>query len=110
MPEVKYAGHSKRKISPKELALHGWTPDAKPLWHFGRCYTHKDGWHISHCGHPTAHYPYILRDPDGRMILTGAAWGNPPTFGTAWPTVASAVDFVAAQREVIEEQMRKGKS
>lgn len=86
---------SKRRISPKELRSLGWTPEEKPKWHFGRSYRHRDGWRISHCGHPTALWPYVLQDPSGRMILTGAAFGNPPEYGTAWPTVASAVDYVA---------------
>lgn len=26
----------------------------------------KDGWIIEHCGHPTANFPYMLYDPDGK--------------------------------------------
>jgi hypothetical protein len=88
---------SRRRISPKELRLRGWTAEPKHKYLAGRDYAHKDGWHISHCGHPTAHWPYILTDPSGATILTGAAFGNPPNYGTAWPTVASAVDYVASQ-------------
>ena len=29
------------------------------------------------------------------MILTGVAFGMPADYGRAWPTVASAVDYVA---------------
>ena len=87
---------SHRRISPKELRAHGWTPDPPPAdkHMIGRCYTHRDGWHISHCGHPTALWPYVLKNPAGRMILTGAAVSGNPEFGTAWPTVAAAVDYV----------------
>lgn len=85
---------SSRTISPKELRFRGWEPAGGR-----RNYNHKDGWTIRHCGHPTALWPYILRNPAGYMILTGAAFGNPPDYGRAWPTVASAVDYVATQKE-----------
>ena len=88
---------SHRRISPKELRAHGWTAEPKQRYTAGRSYWHRDGWHISHCGHPTALWPYILRTPAGDMVLTGAAFGNPPDYGTAWPSVASAVDYVATQ-------------
>jgi hypothetical protein len=70
----------RRRISPKELNTKGW----KPLG--GRTYRHVTGWLIEHCGHPTALWPYALYDPSGKMILTPS--------GRAWPTVASAVDYV----------------
>jgi hypothetical protein len=84
-----------RRISPKELRDKGWTPQPKPAFGAGRDYHHRDGWIISHCGHPTANYPYMLTDPDGCDILTGAAVSGRRDYGTAWPTVAAAVDYVA---------------
>jgi len=94
---------SHRRISPKELRAQGWEPAKRHKSHlFGRDFTHKDGWKITHCGHPTALWPYILQTPDGRMILTGAAGPlRRADFGTAWPTVASAVDYVASLQEVL---------
>jgi hypothetical protein len=87
---------SRHKISPKELKALGWErvrrSDAPHL--FGRDFTHRDGWRITHCGHPTALWPYILEDPAGRMILTGAEISGRADYGVAWPTVASAVDYV----------------
>jgi hypothetical protein len=91
---------SNRKIiSPKELKAQGWTKTGSRFdpGNFGRVYTHKDGWKISHCGHPTALWPYLLTDPDGRIILTGVLGSGNPAHGTAWPTVAQAVDFVATR-------------
>jgi len=90
---------SRRKISAKELRSLGWEKTGSRFdpGNFGRVYTHRDGWKISHCGHPTALWPYILEDPNGHMILTGAAFSNSPHRGTAWPTVASAVDFVSSR-------------
>lgn len=85
---------SRRTISPKQLKANGWTPaiiDGKSR----RCYAHRDGWALAHCGHPTALWPYELWDPKGRRILTGAAVSGRTDWGTAWPTVASAVDYVA---------------
>lgn len=92
---------SRRTISPKELKARGWERNSRPAAGVfcDRNYTHKDGWKIEHCGHPTANWPYLLIDPAGRWILTGAAFGNSPEFGTAWPTVASAVEYVATQTQ-----------
>lgn len=59
-------------------------------------YKHRDGWTLSHCGHPTALTPYMLVDAEGLTYLTGAAVSGRRDFGTAWPTVASAVDYVAS--------------
>src|SRR3954471_18568760 len=93
---------SRRRISPKELRSRGWTALPRPDNHpASKQYRHAEGWRIEHCGHPTALWPYALFDPAGRMICTGAAFGNPPDFGTAWPSVASAVDFVATQVGVL---------
>lgn len=87
---------SRRKISPKELRSLGWEKTGSRFepGNFGRKYTHRDGWTISHCGHPTANWPYILEDPEGRVLLTGAAFSDRADYGTAWPSVASAVDYV----------------
>lgn len=87
---------SNRKISPKELQSLGWEKTGSRFdpGNFGRKYEHKDGWVISHCGHPTALWPYVLEDPQGRMVLTGAQISLRADYGTAWPTVASAVDYV----------------
>lgn len=34
------------------------------------------GWCVSHCGHPTANFPYLIFTPTGRRILApnGRAW------------------------------------
>jgi hypothetical protein len=89
---------SRRRISPEELRSYGWKADPKPPAHvFGRSYQHIAGWKISHCGHPTALWPYILQDPSGKMILTGAAGPlRRADYGVAWPSVAAAVDYVAS--------------
>jgi len=88
---------SRRKISPKELRERGWERIPQLPHMYGRYFRHKLGWKISHCGHPTALWPYILEDPDGRMILTGIVGPlRRPDYGVAWPSVASAVDYVAS--------------
>lgn len=93
---------SGRRMSPKELARHGWSKQLRPdvlglaAYRSAWVYVHPDGWELSHCGHPTALWPYLLISPNGRTVLTGAAGPcRNPAFGTAWPTVAQAVDFVA---------------
>ena len=27
------------------------------------------GWHVDHCGHPTANFPYAVYDPHGQMHI-----------------------------------------
>jgi len=48
------------------------------------------------CGHPTALHPWALYNPDGKMILTGAAGEHKnPEYGTAWNNLADAVAYVS---------------
>jgi len=84
---------SVRRISPQQLAQQGWRAHQTVG---GRTYVwlHRLGWILQHCGHPTANYPWELRDPSGHVVLTGAAAGDPMT-GRAWPTLASAAQYVA---------------
>jgi hypothetical protein len=83
------------RISPKQLKAAGWTPLPR-TGKAGREYLHNDGWRIEHCGHPTALWPYLLIDPDGGIVLAGAAGPlRNPTYGTAWSTVRKAVEYVA---------------
>ncbi len=84
-----------RSISAKQLRDAGWT--ALPRTDkAGRDYLHGAGWRIEHCGHPTALWPYLLIDPDGGIVLAGAAGPlRNPTYGTAWSTVQKAVNYVA---------------
>lgn len=82
----------RRRISPKELAALGWRRVDNGIM---RTFQHLDGWLLEHCGHPTANYPYLLLNPDGERILTGALSGE-PHLGHAWPTVAAAADYVAS--------------
>lgn len=35
----------------------------------------EDGWVITHCGHPTANYPYILYRPDREPVLAANGRG-----------------------------------
>lgn len=63
---------------------------------FGRDHVHRAGWRIEHCGHPTALWPYLLIDPEGDIVLMGAAGPmRNPTYGTAWRTIQQAKDYVA---------------
>lgn len=55
---------------------------------------HRTGWTLEHCGHPTANTPWVLKTPDGQTILTGVRAGNDPTFGTCWPDLRSAVEWL----------------
>ena len=86
-----------RRISPKQLAAAGWTRHLKDGFQYmAQLYKHTAGWELSHCGHPTALYPWVLLSPKGQLILTGAKVSGNPEFGTAWPTMGDAVAFVSS--------------
>jgi hypothetical protein len=55
-------------------------------------YQHPSGYHIQHCGHPTANYPYALYNPAGELLLA-------PN-GKAWRTLAAAAAEAEAQLAV----------
>jgi hypothetical protein len=59
-------------------------------------WTHPSGWWLQHCGHPTALHPWMLRDPQGRMLGTGATRGH-PEFGTCWNSLADAWAYVEGE-------------
>jgi len=85
--------HRRRTASPQEMARAGWTRTDPRPW--GKCsarWEHVRGWLLEHCGHPTAHWPWLLVAPDGRIVRTGAtAEGHRWDLGTPWPHLASAV-------------------
>lgn len=85
--------HRRRVASPREMARAGWTrTDPRPWGKLGARWEHVAGWTLEHCGHPTAHYPWLLVAPDGRIVRTGVmVEGHRYQRGTAWPHLASAV-------------------
>ena len=85
-------------ISSSELARRGWVrSDPRPRnSKLDAKYEHVDGWRLEHCGHQTAHHPWLLLDPKGRVVLAGAAGTHKrPDFGAAWNTLDEATEFVA---------------
>lgn len=82
-----------RRISSKQLARAGW----HRLESLGiEVWKHREGWQLERQPHPTANFPWLLSDPHGQVILTGAAADPPNPFaGRAWPTLAAAVQYVA---------------
>lgn len=85
-------------ISKAQLAAAGWARSDDPA-HRSKLtarYQHAAGWTIEHCGHSTAMHPYLVRDPKGRVVLTGAAHGQRrPDFGTAWWNLDQIVRWMA---------------
>lgn len=74
-------------FSPKKMKELGWTRiNEHQMEHVG-------GWYLRHCGHPTANFPWVLYDPEGNMVLSGVAYGN-PRWGYAWRTVREAVTWL----------------
>lgn len=77
------------------MAAAGWTRvDPRPWSKCSARWSHVLGWKLTHCGHPTAHYSWILTNPLGNVILTGAMFSGNPRHGTHWPNLALAVDLV----------------
>lgn len=73
-------------ISTKQLAATGWKR-TNPGATFAS-YEHEAGWHLDHCGHPTANYPYSLYDPTGK-------WTPAPN-GKNFQNVQKAVEWLAS--------------
>lgn len=98
-----------RPMSHKRAAELGWTRvDRRPWTKLRAIWTHGTGYRLEHCGHPTALRPWMLHDPEGRMVLTGAVVeGQPSTdgsgpisrfvHGTAWWTLEEPMEWVAKQ-------------
>lgn len=83
------------KASHSHMASLGWTRvDPRPWGKLNACWTHVKGWELRHCGHPTALTPWALYGPHGGMIRTGAAICGNPDFGTAWPDLLTAAEYV----------------
>lgn len=83
-----------RIIGRAQLAREGW---ARVDGGSGKCsaeYRHTSGWRLQHCGHPTANHPYLLIDPKGRAVLTGAKISGRADYGRAWDCLRYAVDFL----------------
>jgi hypothetical protein len=82
-------------ISTPELQRLGWRRVDGGNGKCSALWRHRSGWHIQHCGHPTANYPWALYDPAGRLILTGAAGVHrDPELGTAWESIRAASEYV----------------
>lgn len=93
-------------ISPKQLAALGWkrsNPGAYPP-----TFEHVDGWHLQHCGHPTANFPYMLYTPEGAAVTApnGRGFQNVNS-AVEWlqPTLAiSDLDHIQAEAEQANDE------
>lgn len=88
-------------ISKAELLRRGWVRvDPRPWSKTAARYAHARGWAIAHSGHATDMHPFLLWDPQGRLVLTGALHAEPPRpdYGTAWWTLEQATGYVLTLR------------
>lgn len=46
----------------------GWNGEPKSKLHR---WFKRAGWTVQHCGHPTAHWPWAVLDPQGRLHTSG---------------------------------------
>lgn len=83
-------------ISSKQIERLGWERMTPASW--GKCaqrWEHTSGWTLEHCGHPTAHWPWLLYDPNGNRVLTGIIGPyQRADFGTAWPNLLEPMQYV----------------
>jgi hypothetical protein len=81
-------------ISHAEAKALGWTRvDARPWSKLRARWRSTSGWQVYHCGHPTAHTPWALIDPQGAMVCTGIFGPHKhAAYGTAWPSLRSALE------------------
>lgn len=82
--------------SPKRMADLGWTRiDPRPWGKLQAHWTHRSGWVLRHCGHPTAHWSWMLFDPKGRWHMQGLySSGTRPTYGYCFGDLHTATDYV----------------
>lgn len=85
-------------ITVTRAAELGWKRiDARPWTKLRAVWEHVDGWRLENCGHPTALWPWDLRDPSGLRHLVGALQKDIGA-GYAWSSLALAMNYVEAQR------------
>lgn len=85
-------------MSTAELAAAGWqrVDQIDRRSKLTARYQHSAGWTLEHCGHPTALHPYLLRDPQGRWVLTGMTGPQRrPDYGTAWWNLRQVCEWMA---------------
>jgi len=84
----------------QKLAAHqavGWARvDPRPWSKITARWEHPSGWQIQHCGHPTAHHPWMLYSPEGAFVRTGAVRGARDV-GGPWSSLIEPMDYVATQ-------------
>ena len=83
-----------RTISHGAANRLGWYRlDARPWRKTSARWGHVSGYQLTHCGHPTALYPWQLFHPDGHEVGTGALKGKPRT-GNSWANLAQPMIYV----------------
>jgi hypothetical protein len=67
--------------------VRGWFMSGRGL---DRKALHESGWRVSHCGHPTALWPWAVYSPEGRLVTCG----DEEHLGVAFRTLQMAKDFI----------------
>lgn len=87
-------------LFPTARKVSGWdsrpAPSGVGTWH-----RHPSGWRVRHCGHPTAHRPWRLIDPEGETVRTpdGLAWTHLPDAKKAAEAVLAGEAHVVVEGE-----------
>jgi len=95
-------------ISHKAMRELGWVRvDPKPWSKLHAQWLHTSGWTMRHCGHPTAHFPWMLLPPEGVTmvagvpilpgvgVLSGVIYGGTAQTGYAWGDLRSPAEWLA---------------
>jgi hypothetical protein len=86
-------------LSPKQLAALGWSRfDGSKSKVYAK-WAHRTGWELHHCGHPTANYPWLMIDPDGRTVQTGVLGpAGRADFGSAFADLRTPMLWLASMQ------------
>lgn len=82
-------------MGKRVVAGPGWVATGKSI---NRKFHHESGWLITHCGHPTALWPWAVYGPAGQLCLSGVTCRD----GHAFRYAQDAIDHVELHLEGIE--------
>lgn len=66
---------------------------------------HSTGWHVHHCGHPTANWPYAVFSPEGFMYVHPCGYAF-RLLVLAQDAVESALPLIAAGKDFSQHLRR----
>ncbi len=94
------------KFSPKDAARAGWVRVSAPGRKLGARWVHPSGWVVSHCGHPTANWPYSAEHPDTAGFVIAAHGHGFRNLAWAFHWIAELLDGRAILSDRVDQVYR----